>query len=81
MPSALPATRPAVTFAIARAIAKRPSVLLCDEPTSGLDRAAADSILELLRKISQGGRTIVMVTHDPHAAAYADRRLELGVIA
>ena len=66
---------------VARAIVAGAPVLLCDEPTSGLDRAAADSILELLRNISQGGRTIVMVTHDPHAAAYADRRLELGAIA
>ncbi len=66
---------------VARAIVTGAPVLLCDEPTSGLDRTAADSILELLSGLSHGGRTIVMVTHDPHAAAYANRRMELGVIA
>jgi putative ABC transport system ATP-binding protein len=66
---------------VARAIVAGAPVLLCDEPTSGLDRTAAESILELLSGLSQGGRTIVMVTHDPHAAAYADRRMELGAIA
>ena len=66
---------------VARAIVAGAPVLLCDEPTSGLDRPAADSILELLSGLSRRGRTIVMVTHDPHAAAYADRRMELGAIA
>jgi len=66
---------------VARAIVTGAPLLLCDEPTSGLDRAAADSILELLSGLSRAGHTIVMVTHDPHAAARADRRLELGAIA
>jgi putative ABC transport system ATP-binding protein len=66
---------------VARAIVAGAPVLLCDEPTSGLDRHAADSILELLSGIRKGGRTIVMVTHDLHAAACADRRMELGALA
>jgi putative ABC transport system ATP-binding protein len=66
---------------VARAIVTGAPILLCDEPTSGLDRSAADSILELLRALSDAGHTIVMVTHDPQAAAYASRRVELGAIA
>jgi putative ABC transport system ATP-binding protein len=66
---------------VARAIVTGAPILLCDEPTSGLDRSAADSILELLRGLSHAGHTIVMVTHDPHAAAYASRRMEFGAIA
>jgi putative ABC transport system ATP-binding protein len=66
---------------VARAIVTGAPILLCDEPVSGLDRKAADSILELLRGLSQQGHTIVMVTHDPLAAAFADRRVELGAVA
>jgi len=66
---------------VARAIVAGAPVLLCDEPTSGLDRSAADSILELLSSLSEGGHTIVMVTHDPQAAAFAHRRVELGAVA
>jgi putative ABC transport system ATP-binding protein len=61
---------------IARAIIADPPILLCDEPTGDLDRAMADDILGLLQSFSrENGKTIVMVTHDPLAAAYADRRL------
>ena len=64
--------------AIARAIAKRPEVLLCDEPTGDLDRATADDILSLLKELNRSqGKTIVMVTHDQKAAAYASRQLNL----
>ena len=64
--------------AIARAIAKRPEVLLCDEPTGDLDRKSGDEILELLTTLNrEHGKTIVMVTHDPHAAARAKRTLHL----
>jgi len=66
---------------IARAIITGAPVLLCDEPTAGLDRAAADSVLRLLVELSADGRTIVMVTHDPQAAAFADRCTELAVTA
>jgi putative ABC transport system ATP-binding protein len=63
---------------IARAIATDPTVLLCDEPTGDLDRKAGDGVLDLLEALSRDhGKTIVMVTHDPHAAARASRTLYL----
>ncbi|HET6725476.1 MAG TPA: ABC transporter ATP-binding protein [Gammaproteobacteria bacterium] len=61
---------------IARAIVTDPTILLCDEPTGDLDRKAGDEILELLQVLNaEHGKTIVMVTHDPHAAACAKRTL------
>jgi len=63
---------------IARALIAGAPLLLCDEPTAGLDRQAADSILSLLAELNRGGSTIVMVTHDPQAAAYAGRRIDLA---
>jgi putative ABC transport system ATP-binding protein len=66
---------------IARAIVSGAPVLLCDEPTAGLDRAAADSILGLLAGLGAEGHTIVMVTHDPQAAAFAQRCVELAAVA
>jgi putative ABC transport system ATP-binding protein len=63
---------------VARAIVSDPALLLCDEPTGDLDRKSGDEILELLRVLHRDhGKTIVMVTHDPHAAAYARRVLHL----
>jgi putative ABC transport system ATP-binding protein len=63
---------------IARAIVTDPTLLLCDEPTGDLDRQSGDEILELLRVLNRDyGKTIVMVTHDPHAAATAQRVLHL----
>jgi putative ABC transport system ATP-binding protein len=63
---------------IARAIVSDPALLLCDEPTGDLDRQSGDEILELLRLLNRDyGKTIVMVTHDPHAAASARRVLHL----
>jgi putative ABC transport system ATP-binding protein len=63
---------------IARAIVTDPTLLLCDEPTGDLDRKAGDEILDLLQALNrQHGKTIVMVTHDPHAAARARRTLHL----
>ncbi len=63
---------------IARAIVTDPTLLLCDEPTGDLDRKAGDEILDLLRALNGDyGKTIIMVTHDPHAAAHAKRRLYL----
>ena len=64
--------------AIARAIVADPKVLLCDEPTGDLDRVSADEILETLQLLNKElGKTIVMVTHDPSAAKYAQRELHL----
>ncbi len=63
---------------IARAIVTDPTLLLCDEPTGDLDRKAGDEILDLLGALHRDqGKTIVMVTHDPHAAARASRVLHL----
>ena len=63
---------------IARAIVTDPTLLLCDEPTGDLDRRSGDEILDLLQALNrESGKTIVMVTHDPHAAARASRVLYL----
>ena len=63
---------------IARAIVTDPTLLLCDEPTGDLDRKSGDEILDLLQALNrEQGKTIVMVTHDPHAAARAKRTLHL----
>jgi putative ABC transport system ATP-binding protein len=57
---------------IARAIVSDPTLLLCDEPTGDLDRKSGDEVLNLLQALNERhGKTIVMVTHDPHAAARA----------
>lgn len=67
--------------AIARALVANPPLLVADEPTGDLDRDAADAVHHLLTTLAhEHGKTIVMVTHDPHAAAAADRvlRLEKG---
>lgn len=64
--------------AIARALVASPELLVADEPTGDLDREAGDSVLHLLRRlVEEMGKTIVMVTHDPHAAERADRVLHL----
>jgi putative ABC transport system ATP-binding protein len=63
---------------IARAIVTDPTLLLCDEPTGDLDRKAGDEILDLLQTLNRDhGKTIIMVTHDPQAAARARRTLHL----
>jgi len=63
---------------IARAIVTDPTLLLCDEPTGDLDRKAGDEVLDLLQALNRDhGKTIVMVTHDPHAADRARRTLHL----
>ena len=63
---------------IARAIVTDPTLLLCDEPTGDLDRRSGDEVLDLLQALNRDhGKTIVMVTHDPHAAVRAKRTLHL----
>ncbi len=63
---------------IARAIVTDPELLLCDEPTGDLDRKSGDEILELLVALNESqGKTIIMVTHDPHAAERAKRTVHL----
>jgi putative ABC transport system ATP-binding protein len=63
---------------IARAIVTDPTLLLCDEPTGDLDRKSGDEILDLLQALNRDyGKTVIMVTHDPHAAARARRTLYL----
>jgi len=65
--------------AIARAIVADPPILLADEPTGDLDRKSGDEILRLLKILNaEHGKTILMVTHDPHAAARAKRTLFLN---
>ena len=64
--------------AIARALVSDPSILICDEPTGDLDRKTADEILGLLQVLNRDhGKTVVMVTHDPKAAEFANRMLHL----
>src|SRR5579885_762469 len=64
---------------IARAIVTDPTLLLCDEPTGDLDRKAGDEILTLLEALNrEHGKTIIMVTHDPHASARASRTVHLN---
>src|SRR5438105_1984815 len=68
---------------IARAIVTDPTLLLCDEPTGDLDRKSGDEILDLLQALNrEHGKTIIMVTHDPHAAdrATAVLHLEKGTL-
>jgi putative ABC transport system ATP-binding protein len=59
--------------AIARALLRHPRLVLADEPTGNLDSKAGGTVMRLLRTVVDGGQTVVMVTHDPGAAALADR--------
>ena len=64
--------------AIARAVVTDPAFILADEPTGDLDRDSAEQVLELLRRLNKDlGKTILMVTHDPHAAESAERIVQL----
>jgi putative ABC transport system ATP-binding protein len=63
---------------IARGIVTDPTLLLCDEPTGDLDRKSGDEVLNLLQALNrEHGKTIIMVTHDPHASARASRTVHL----
>ena len=63
--------------AIARALANDPQVIFADEPTGNLDSATGDQILELLIKLNELGKTIIIVTHEPAIAAHAHKRLHM----
>ncbi len=64
--------------AIARALVSDPLLLICDEPTGDLDRHTADEVLSMMQRLNRDfGKTIVMVTHDPKAAEYANRTVHL----
>ncbi len=64
--------------AVARALVSKPAVVFADEPTGNLDSKASDDVLKLLRQaVDEFGQTVIMVTHDPVAAAHADRLITL----
>jgi putative ABC transport system ATP-binding protein len=64
--------------AIARAIITDPTIIVADEPTGDLDRKSAEEVLGLLRRLNaEMGKTVVMVSHDPHAVESAQRVLHL----
>jgi putative ABC transport system ATP-binding protein len=60
--------------ALARALVAKPAVVLADEPTGNLDSRSSDEVIQMLRRtVDQSGQTVILVTHDPRVAAYADR--------
>jgi putative ABC transport system ATP-binding protein len=65
-------------IAIARALVSHPAILLADEPTGNLDSTNSRMILDLFRELNRSrGQTIVMITHNPEAAAFAHRTIEM----
>ena len=64
-------------LAVARALINDPALVLADEPTGNLDEASGAQVLELLRRVADGGRAVLLVTHDPAATSVADRALRL----
>ncbi len=64
-------------IAIARALINDPAILLCDEPTGNLDSQTSLQVMEILADLHSRGRTLVMVTHNPETAGYADRTITI----
>ena len=65
--------------AVARALVSKPAVVFADEPTGNLDSKASDEVLHLLSQaVKEFGQTVIMVTHEAHAASFADRLVVLG---
>jgi putative ABC transport system ATP-binding protein len=77
VPSSRLSTGEAQRVSLARALFHRPPLLIADEPTSFLDSVRSDQVLQLLRTLADAGQTIIMATHDPRAAAYADRSIRI----
>lgn len=63
--------------AIARALVNQPSIIFADEPTGNLDTKAGAEIMKVLQKLNQAGNTIVVVTHEPHIAKFAKRKIKI----
>lgn len=63
--------------AVARAVVGDPSIVLADEPTGNLDSTNGEAVMDLMRELHEGGATILMVTHDPRYAEYAERNIAL----
>jgi putative ABC transport system ATP-binding protein len=63
--------------AIARALVNSPPILLADEPTGALDSKTGEEILALFKQLRDDGHTVILITHDAHVAAHADRTCEM----
>ena len=63
--------------AVARALANDPQIILADEPTGNLDSVTGRQIMQMLRELNEEGKTIIMVTHEPHIAEYARKRMHM----